>query len=524
MTRAGSMIAQQWRQFGIDATTDGRAGHAWSTAAPPAISTPSSRWSVETWGGHPDLSFFLDSWHSQFVAPPGKPQPPRNWQRWTNPELDKIIEQIRTDRLRRSQGPRARPRLREARGARDADHPADVLQRLHGDGRRPTGPATRRRDRALHRSGAELGQLALHDGQAEARASNGNRAAERGAAGSPPPLPSVSRLQSRLARDERLRDLRVEAASASSRSSSSSASTSPSSSRTRRRSIRSSRSIAAATAVRQHQPRGDRDDAPVAARALRPRGRPVRAVRRRSGGASLSAISGPSLSAFPTPVSVLIGARAAVDGRRCWSSRPLLTWVLGNLLGGLAGYYRDNRALQARRHRWRWRFHPIPYYIVAFVLLIVFGYLWPVLPISGGYADEHGARLELRRSSAACCSTRILPVCSLVLVGLGGWFMGMRSLVSNIVTEDYVTYAELGGVEPRPHPRLLRHAQRAGAAGHRARHVARRDLQRRHHHRAGVRLSGHRHAAGVGRACRRLQPGARHHHVSIVGGVGRRCC
>ena len=37
-------------------------------------------WSVETWGGHPDLSFFLDSWHSQFVSPPGKVQTPRNWQ------------------------------------------------------------------------------------------------------------------------------------------------------------------------------------------------------------------------------------------------------------------------------------------------------------------------------------------------------------------------------------------------------------------------------------------------------------
>jgi peptide/nickel transport system permease protein len=33
-----------------------------------------------------------------------------------------------------------------------------------------------------------------------------------------------------------------------------------------------------------------------------------------------------------------------------------------------------------------------------------------------------------------------------VLVGIGGWFMGMRSLVSNVVTEDYVTYAELAGV------------------------------------------------------------------------------
>src|SRR5207237_7791370 len=39
------------------------------------------------------------------------------------------------------------------------------------------------------------------------------------------------------------------------------------------------------------------------------------------------------------------------------------------------------------------------------------------------------------------------PVLSLALVGLGGWFMGMRSLVSNIVTEDYVVYAELAGVE-----------------------------------------------------------------------------
>ena len=53
-------------------------------------------WSVETWGGHPDLSFFLDSWHSQFVAKPGELQTPRNWQRWSNPELDKIIEEIRT--------------------------------------------------------------------------------------------------------------------------------------------------------------------------------------------------------------------------------------------------------------------------------------------------------------------------------------------------------------------------------------------------------------------------------------------
>ena len=34
-------------------------------------------------------------------------------------------------------------------------------------------------------------------------------------------------------------------------------------------------------------------------------------------------------------------------------------------------------------------------------------------------------------------------------MGVGGWFLGMRALVSNIVTEDYVAYAELAGVSRR---------------------------------------------------------------------------
>ena len=42
-----------------------------------------------------------------------------------------------------------------------------------------------------------------------------------------------------------------------------------------------------------------------------------------------------------------------------------------------------------------------------------------------------------------------LPALTLVLVGMGGWFISMRSLVSNIVTDDHVVYAELGGVPSR---------------------------------------------------------------------------
>jgi peptide/nickel transport system permease protein len=32
---------------------------------------------------------------------------------------------------------------------------------------------------------------------------------------------------------------------------------------------------------------------------------------------------------------------------------------------------------------------------------------------------------------------------------MGGWFIGMKSLTSNIISEDYVVYAEIAGLEER---------------------------------------------------------------------------
>ena len=94
MTRVGTMIAQQWRQFGIDARTEVAQGTLINRRDGGDFETIIS-WSVETYGGDPDLSYFLDSWHSEYVASPGARQPPRNWQRWSSPEIDRIIEEIR---------------------------------------------------------------------------------------------------------------------------------------------------------------------------------------------------------------------------------------------------------------------------------------------------------------------------------------------------------------------------------------------------------------------------------------------
>ncbi len=155
---------------------------------------------------------------------------------------------------------------------------------------------------------------------------------------------------------------------------------------------------------------------------------------------------GPSLSAFPTPVSELIG-RALPWTVALLLTCTLIAWVLGNLLGGLAGYYRRNRTLKVFGMI-AMGLHPVPYYIIAFVLLLIFGSFWPVLPISGGSARNIPQGFSAQYILSVLQHS-ILPAASIILVSIGGWFMGMRALVSNIVTEDYVTYAELGGVDRR---------------------------------------------------------------------------
>jgi peptide/nickel transport system permease protein len=155
---------------------------------------------------------------------------------------------------------------------------------------------------------------------------------------------------------------------------------------------------------------------------------------------------GPSLSAFPTPVSTLI-ARALPWTAGLLIVSTVITWVLGNLLGGLAGYYQKNRTLKLMGVV-AMGLHPVPYYIVALALLVAFGFLWPVLPIGGGSAMNLPQGWTWAFASSVIKHS-ILPAMSLILIGLGSWFLGMRSLVSNVITEDYVVYAEVAGVDSR---------------------------------------------------------------------------
>jgi peptide/nickel transport system permease protein len=155
---------------------------------------------------------------------------------------------------------------------------------------------------------------------------------------------------------------------------------------------------------------------------------------------------GVSFFQFPTPVVELI--RTALP----WTAGLLLvttfiSWTIGSIIGGLAGYFsrkRWSRALDTVAMIVR----PLPYYIFAFALLLLLAYVVRWFPVAGGTDIGRRAAFNwpfikdvLRHS--------FLPALSLVILGGAIWFQTMKLLVQNVNAEDFVQYAKLGGVKER---------------------------------------------------------------------------
>ncbi len=153
---------------------------------------------------------------------------------------------------------------------------------------------------------------------------------------------------------------------------------------------------------------------------------------------------GPSLGSFPTPVSEMIG-QALPYTLSLLIPALLISWIFGNLFGAMSSYYPKNRALNVIEVLGQ-AVRPIPYYIVALVLLVVFAFFIPIFPFSGAYPIGTRPNLSLE-FVLTYIHHAALPAATLVLVGFGGWFIGMKSLTSNIISEDYVVYVETAGLK-----------------------------------------------------------------------------
>lgn len=155
---------------------------------------------------------------------------------------------------------------------------------------------------------------------------------------------------------------------------------------------------------------------------------------------------GVSFFQFPTPVIRLI--RTALP----WTLGLLLvttaiSWTVGILLGGVAGYFNRkgwSRALDTVAMLVR----PMPYYVFAFALLLMLGYIFPIFPITGG-ADIGRRPSWTWTYISDVLQHAFLPALSLVILGLAGWFQTMKLVVQNVNASDFVQYAKFGGIKER---------------------------------------------------------------------------
>jgi len=153
---------------------------------------------------------------------------------------------------------------------------------------------------------------------------------------------------------------------------------------------------------------------------------------------------GPSLAVFPTPVKQLVYKSLPWTIGLLLSS-TLIAWIIGNILGLIAGYLKD-RTISKILEPIAIIIYPIPYYIMALTLILFFSYTFHIFPISVG-----GRAIGLQPSwnwqfIKSTISNSILPALSIIIVSYGWWFLSMKALSLNIAKEDYVLFAEIKGL------------------------------------------------------------------------------
>lgn len=149
---------------------------------------------------------------------------------------------------------------------------------------------------------------------------------------------------------------------------------------------------------------------------------------------------GPSLMSYPEPVGTIIGRYLPYTLILSLTS-TFLAWVIGNFIGLLAGFRKNKRSSKILEGI-AICIYPIPYFLVALVLQIVFAFVLKWFPLQAviktgvGFGPWFGSLIK----------ASILPAISLLLLGTGWWIISMKSLAGTTAEEDYVRFARYRGL------------------------------------------------------------------------------
>lgn len=148
---------------------------------------------------------------------------------------------------------------------------------------------------------------------------------------------------------------------------------------------------------------------------------------------------GPSYNYFPHPVSSML-ANAIPWTMGLLLTATIIAWVLGNAVGLIAGYFYKKRAATVLEFIGI-LLYPIPYYILAITVLMVFAYIFPIFPLSATFPV--GA-LTFEKVGLIIYNS-LLPGLALILAGFGWNILSMKALAIATSEEPYVIFARLKG-------------------------------------------------------------------------------
>ncbi len=149
---------------------------------------------------------------------------------------------------------------------------------------------------------------------------------------------------------------------------------------------------------------------------------------------------GLSIANYPTPVSDMIG-RALPYTVSLLLSTTVLSWIVGNAIGLLAGFKKDkwySKTLETVSMC----IYPTPYFMLALVIMILMAYVnrwFPLIPTFKSFEFTAAWFADTIHNS-------FMPALSLMLVGTGWWIISMKSLSANVAEEEYVNYGRLKGL------------------------------------------------------------------------------
>lgn len=152
---------------------------------------------------------------------------------------------------------------------------------------------------------------------------------------------------------------------------------------------------------------------------------------------------GPSLMSYPTPAGEII-ARNLPYTVGLSLTTTLLAWIIGNAIGLLAGFRKNARSSKLLEGI-AICIYPIPYFIIALILQIVFAFILKWFPLTTTINTSGGFMVF----ASSIFRASILPAIAMLLVGTGWWIISMKSLSSTTAEEDFVRYARYRGLPER---------------------------------------------------------------------------